>query len=106
MKWHELFSKFNTKFYFPRVDPSVKTSWTLLNTQFMNLATNICAICSKLTGAKDTFLASSNYVPKFTVIDRSVQRPVIDALLQSLYQLSASTFDTSVRRSTQDMLVR
>ena len=90
VQWHELFSKFNAKFYFPRTEPSVPSPWTLLNTQFMNLTTNICAICSKLTGAKDMFLASCHEVPQFSVIDRSAPPAPVDALLQSLYQLSES----------------
>ena len=87
VQWHELFSKFNAKFYFPRAEPSVPSPWTRLNSELMNLATNICAICAKLTGAQDMFLASSRDVPAFTVIDRGAP---VDALLQSLYQLSES----------------
>ena len=90
VQWHELFSKFNAKFYFPRAEPSVPSPWTRLNSELMNLATNICAICAKLTGAQDMFLASSRDVPAFTVVDRTRRQPPLDALLQSLYQLSES----------------
>ena len=90
MQWHELFSKFNANFYFPRAEPSVPSPWTRLNSELMNLATNICAICAKLTGAQDMFLASSRDVPAFTVVDRTRRQPPLDALLQSLYQLSES----------------
>lgn len=90
IEWHTLFSKFNAKFYFPQAEQSVPSPWTLLNTQLMNLATNICAICSKLTGAQDMFLASSRDVPAFTVVDHTRRQPPLDALLQSLYQLSES----------------
>ena len=90
VQWHELFSKFNAKFYFPRAEPSVPSPWTRLNSELMNLATNICAICSKLTGAQDMFIASSRDVPAFTVVDRTRRQPPLDALLQSLYQLSES----------------
>ena len=90
VQWHELFSKFNAKFYFPRAEPSVPSPWTRLNSELMNLATNICAICAKLTGAKDMFLASSPDIPAFAVVDRTRRQPPLDALLQSLYQLSES----------------
>ena len=90
VQWHELFSKFNAKFYFPRAEPSLPTPWTALNTQLMTLATNICAICSKLTASPDMFLASQHEVQKYTVIDRTPRRPRLDALLQALAQLSES----------------
>ena len=89
VQWHELFSKFNAKFYFPRAEPSLPTPWTALNTQLMTLATNICAICSKLTGSPDMFLASQHEVQKYTVIDRTRRAP-LEALLQALAQLSES----------------
>ena len=90
VQWHELFSKFNAKFYFPRAEPSVPSPWTLLNTQFMNLATNICAICSKLAQMQDKFLASSDEISKFsvTVIRPNAPGERVDALLHSLAQLS------------------
>jgi hypothetical protein len=96
VKWHELFSKFNADFYFPRAEPTLPSPWTRLNSELMNLATNICTICSKLTGAKDMFLASDHEVPnpddgpKFTVTYRKPARAPLDALLLSLYQLSES----------------
>ena len=92
VEWHRLFSQFNAKFYFPQPAESVPSPWTALNAPLMTLATNICTICTELTGAKDMFLASSHEVPQFTV---TVVRPdapgaPLDALLQSLYQLSES----------------
>ena len=90
VQWHELFSKFNAKFYFPRAEPSLPTPWTALNTQLMTLATSICAICSKLGNSKDMFLAASDDIPQYTVIDRTRPRRPLDALLLSLAQLSSS----------------
>jgi len=99
VKWHELFSKFNANFYFPRAEPSVPSPWTRLNSELMNLATNICTICSKITGAKDMFLASNHEVPeapqapdipKYRVMYRRPKRAALDALLLSLAQLSDS----------------
>ena len=89
IEWHTLFSQFNAKFYFPRAADSVPSPWTALNAPLMTLATNICTMCSELTGAKDMFLSSSHDVPKFTVVPRN-KRPRIDELLLSLYQLSES----------------
>jgi hypothetical protein len=89
VEWHTLFSRFNAKFYFPQA-PSVPSPWTRLNSDLMNLATNICTICSKLSNAKDMFLASNHEVPKFTVTPRRPVRRLGDELLQSLYQLSES----------------
>ena len=99
VKWHELFSKFNANFYFPRAEPSVPSPWTRLNSELMNLATNICTICSKITGAKDMFLTSNHEVPeapqapdipKYRVMYRRPKRAALDALLLSLAQLSDS----------------
>jgi hypothetical protein len=89
VEWHTLFSRFNAKFYFPQA-PSVPSPWTRLNSDLMNLATNICTICSKLSNAKDMFLASNHEVPKFTFTPRRPVRRRGDELLQSLYQLSES----------------
>jgi hypothetical protein len=69
---------------------SVPSPWTALNTPLMNLATNICTMCSELTGAHDMFLASNHEVPKFTFTPRRPVRRRGDELLQSLYQLSES----------------
>ena len=77
VKWHELYSHFNAKFYFPQTEPSVTSPWTVLNTQFMNLATNICAICSQLTNTQDLFLAVSDSEPKYTV---TVIRPTVPSV--------------------------
>ena len=97
VKWHELFSKFNAQFYFPRAEPSVPSPWTLLNTQFMQLATNICAICSKLTDAKDLFLAEPPPEPHFKVTEKPPERKPfrrrreqLDPILDALAQLSES----------------
>jgi hypothetical protein len=89
VEWHTLFSRFNAKFYFPQPAESVPSPWTALNAPLMTLATNICSICSKLTGAKDMFLASNHEVPTFTVTYREPARRVGD-LLHSLAQLSSS----------------
>jgi hypothetical protein len=67
----------------------VPSPWTALNAPLMTLATNICTICSKLTGAKDMFLASNHEVPSFTITYREPNRRV-SALLHSLAQLSES----------------
>jgi hypothetical protein len=90
VEWHTLFSRFNAKFYFPEAGPSVPSPWTALNAPLMTLATNICTMCSELTGAQDMFLASNHEVPQFTVTDRNPKRRRLDALLLSLYQLSES----------------
>jgi hypothetical protein len=71
----------------------VPSPWTALNAPLMTLATNICTICSKLTGAQDMFLASNHEIPQFTVTvtDRNPKRRrAVDALLLSLAQLSES----------------
>jgi hypothetical protein len=99
IEWHTLFSQFNAKFYFPETEESVPSPWTVLNAPLMTLVTNICAVCSKLTGAKDMFLASYPEVPKYTVIDRTLPRRPLDALLQSLTQLSVS--ESCVSRTDQ-----
>ena len=90
VQWHELFSRFNATFYVPRAEPSVPSPWTALNTQLMTLATNICAICAKLTDAPDSFPAAADEVSKFTVAYREPRRRTLGALLASLAQLSAS----------------
>jgi hypothetical protein len=96
VEWHTLFSRFNAKFYFPQAAESVPSPWTALNAPLMTLATNICTICSELTGAQDMFLATNHDVPnpdevaKFTVTYRKPTRAPVDALLQSLYKLSES----------------
>jgi hypothetical protein len=74
VKWHTLFSKFNADFYFPRAEPSLPSPWTRLNSDLMNLATNICDICSQLTNTQDLFLAVSDSEPKYTV---TVIRPTV-----------------------------
>ena len=89
VEWHTLFSRFNAKFYFPKAAESVPSPWTALNAPLMTLATNICTICSELTGAKDMFLAANHDVPSFTVTYREPSRRVGD-LLHSLAQLSSS----------------
>ena len=101
VQWHELFSKFNAKFYFPRAEPSVPSPWTRLNNELMTLATNICAICLQLTGDKDMFLVSPHEVPQYTVIDRERERKRqrLDDLMQSLAQLSES--ESCVSRTDQ-----
>ena len=97
VKWHELFSKFNAQFYFPRAEPSVPSPWTRLNIQFMQLATNICAICTKLTDAKDLLLAEPPPEPHFKVTEKPPERKPfrrrreqLDPLLDALAQLSES----------------
>jgi hypothetical protein len=89
VEWHTLFSRFNAKFYFPKAAESVPSPWTALNAPLMTLATNICTICSELTGAKDMFLAANHDVPSFTVTYREPSRRVGD-LLHSLANLSSS----------------
>jgi hypothetical protein len=102
VEWHTLFSRFNSHFYFPQAAESVPSPWTALNTPLMNLATNICTMCSELTGAQDMFLASNHEVPQFTVTvtDRNPKRRKLDALLLSLAQLSES--DSSVSSASGD----
>jgi hypothetical protein len=90
VEWHTLFSRFNSHFYFPQAAESVPSPWTALNTPLMNLATNICTMCSELNGAQDMFLTSNHEVPQFTVTPRNPKRQRLDALLLLLDQLSES----------------
>ena len=74
VQWRELYSHFNGKFYSPQADASVPSPWTPLNTEFVKLATNICAICSQLTDAPD----------------EELPRNRVTVMLGSLAQLSES----------------
>lgn len=79
-QWRELYSHFNATFYAPQAAASVPSPWTCLNTEFVKLATNICAMCLQLTGAPDEALTGSEPVP----------RSRVTFMLRSLAQLSAS----------------
>jgi hypothetical protein len=110
VEWHTLFSRFNAKFYFPKAAESVPSPWTALNAPLMTLATNICTICSELTGAQDMFLATNHDVPnpdevaKFTVTYRKPARAPLDALLLSMCDFILVTVSAVPEPTTYAML--
>lgn len=88
-QWREMCA-FHTKKFFPAAEASTASALTTLNTQFTDLATNICAICSEITDTKDLFLPGSVLEPEYTVtvIHGNARGVSVNNMLHSLLDLS------------------
>ena len=87
-QWREMCA-FHAKKFFPAAEAATASPLTTLNTQFTDLATNICAICSAITDTKDLFLPGSVLEPEYTVtvIHGNSEIACVSTMLHSLLDL-------------------